>query len=116
MTGAGELTDRVTFLKAEAADDGYGNEVRSWTDYRTVWARVIEPLGREVVASGRVGEEATATVRVRGSAAIRAVTPADVLRFSGHIWNIKSGPVPVLRARDFVEFLVERGVPTGVAT
>ena len=85
MTGAGELTDRVTFLKAARADDGYGNEVQSWAEHRTVWARVTQPLGREVVASGRVGEEATATVRVRGSAAIRAVTPADALRFAGAV-------------------------------
>lgn len=115
MERTGELKDRVTFLKAATSDDGYGNDVPSWSSYTTVWARVMQPLGRELVNGGRVGEVATATVLVRRSTEIRAVTAADAIRFGGETWNIRSGPVPVLKAPGFVEFLVERGVPAGGA-
>jgi SPP1 family predicted phage head-tail adaptor len=112
---AGDLRERVAFLKATLSDDGYGNETPAWADYRTVWARVQQPLGREVVASGRLGEQATATVLVRDSSDMRAVTPGDALRFAGVVWNIRSGPVPMIKHRGFLEFLVERGVPVAGA-
>lgn len=116
MIPAGQLDRRITILKPGSfGDDGYGNDVPSWDDYRTVWARVTQPLGREVVASGRVGEQSTATVLLRDSTEIRAVTTKDAVRYAGEVWNIRSGPVPLVKYHGFVELLIERGVAVGGA-
>lgn len=108
---AGKLCDRVTFQRLTVGADTYGNATNGWSDHLTVWADVLESLGREIVAAGRVDAPRTATVRVRRNAASLGLTPADRMLCRGQLWNIRS-IAAVSRERDALDILVEAGVAT----
>lgn len=106
---AGRMRDIVTFRRKTGTKDAYGNTVQTWVDLFTESAEVMETLGREVVASGRLGEQATARMKVYRSPRTEALTSADAVFCRGEIWNIRS------RARlesdlNRLELLIERGV------
>lgn len=118
---AGRYRDRVTFLRlgpggqpGEQTDeygnpiDDYGNSTGELQDHLTVWGDMLETLGKERVASGRVEAGKTATLRVRWSSAIAGITEADAVRARGENWNIRS-IVRVGRRREVVEMLIEQG-------
>lgn len=106
---AGNLNERVTFQRATAGDDGYGNAIVAWADHLTVWADVRETMGKERVDAGRIEASGTATVRIRASDAARALTAADRMVARGSIWNIRS-VAPVGNDRAMLDLLCERGV------
>lgn len=110
MIGAGRLRHRVTFLRRVVTDDGYGNQIGPLVALFTVWGELMQARGREVVEAGRLGEVAGGVLTVRRSAAIMGLTPGDTVRCDGQDWNIRSGPIPLLKDRGFVEFALERGV------
>lgn len=106
---AGNLRDQVTFQRLVAGDDGYGNAVTSWNEtFLTVSADMLEGLGREAVAAGRLEAGRTATIRVRWSPATAEITAADRVLARGALWNIRS-VVLVGRRRDLLEMLCEEG-------
>jgi SPP1 family predicted phage head-tail adaptor len=106
---SGDLRERVTFQRATAGDDGYGNVVIGWEQLLAVWADVRETPGKERVDAGRVEASGTATVRIRASTASRALTEADRMVARGWTWNIR-GVAPVSNDRAMLDLLVERGV------
>ena len=106
---AGDLRDRVTFQRLVSGNDGYGNVVTSWSDHLTVWADVLETLGRERIAAGRIEAARTATIRVRRSSDSRQLTEADRVSCRGMIWNIRS-IAAVGRMNESLEMLCEVGV------
>ena len=106
---SGTLRERLTFQRAVAGDDGYGNVTTGWADHLTVWADVRETLGRERIEAGRIEAASTATVRIRASAATRALTAADRAVVRGATWNIRS-IVPVMNDRALLDVMLERGV------
>ena len=108
---AGKFADRVTFQRQGAGDDGYGNVTTPWVDHLTVWADVLEGLGREKVAAGRVESPKTATIRIRQSTDAATLTEADRVQARGVAWNIRS-IVRVGRKNDVLEMLCEAGVAT----
>lgn len=110
MIGAGRLRHRVTFRRRDAVPDGYGNSVGALVDLVTVWGELMQARGRETLEAGRVGEVVAAVLTVRDSPEIRAILPSDTLHHAGVDWNIRSGPIPLLKERGFVEFALERGV------
>jgi SPP1 family predicted phage head-tail adaptor len=105
----GNLRDRVTFQRATSGDDGYGNVITGWADHLTVWADIRETLGKERVDAGRIEASATATVRIRASAASRGLTEADRMIGRGVTWNIRS-IVEVGNNRALLDVLCEKGV------
>lgn len=118
----GKLLDRVTFLRlgpgGVAGDqtdeygnpiDDYGNSTGEWSEYLTRRADVLETLGKEKVATGRVEAGRTATIRLPWSDAVARITEADAVRVRGADWNIRS-IVRVGRRREVVEMLIEEGV------
>lgn len=106
---AGQFNDRVTFQRLVGGDDTYGNTVTSWnTDWLTVWADMLEGLGREAVAAGRLEASRTATIRVHRSTQSLAITPADRVLARGKLWNIRS-IVAVGRKDELLEMLCEEG-------
>lgn len=110
MIGAGDLKHRVTFCRRAQVPDGYGNMVGALSDLFTVWAQVMEARGREALDAGRVGETAGAVLTVRASQQVMGILPSDTVRFRGHLWNIRSGPIELVKAPGFLEFALERGV------
>jgi SPP1 family predicted phage head-tail adaptor len=108
---AGNLRDRITVQRAISGDDGYGNTIVSWADLITTWADVLDQLGREKLASGRLEASRAATVRVRRSTQSLGITAADRIVARGQTWDIRS-IAEVGRNREMLEFLVETGVAT----
>jgi SPP1 family predicted phage head-tail adaptor len=72
---------------------------------------MLEGLGREKVAAGRVESPRTATIRIRQSTEAEALTEADRVQARGVAWNIRS-IVRVGRKNDVLEMLCEAGVAT----
>lgn len=110
MIGAGRMRHRLTFRRRNLVPDSYGNSVGTLVDLVTVWGELMQARGRETLEAGRVGEVVSAVLIVRDSPEIRAVLTSDTLRHAGVDWNIRSGPIPLLKQRGFVEFALERGV------
>jgi SPP1 family predicted phage head-tail adaptor len=108
---AGKFRERVTFQRQGVGDDGYGNVTTPWTDHLTVWADVLEGLGRERVAAGRLESPKTATIRIRQSTEAATLTEADRVMARDVAWNIRS-IVRVGRKNDVLELLCEAGVAT----
>ena len=112
------LRERITFQRLTEGTDIYGNVVNGWADIETapdmpltVWADIRETPGKERVDAGRVEASATATIRIRSSAATRGVTEADRIMARGHVWNIR-GIAPLGNKNAFLDILCERGVAT----
>lgn len=113
-SGAGSLSERVTFQKREEVDDGYGNPVSGdWQDVFTEPARMQPRLGSEPVIAARLTGIQPFTLTVRSSTRARAVTPAwqVVNARSGTTYNIKAIANPDER-NQWLEMLVVEGEPS----
>ena len=111
MAAAGKFRERAVFEReGSGALDRFGNGAGAgWAALLTVWADLRETPGRERLAAGRLEAPATGTLRVRSSAAARAITAADRVVIRGATWNIVGGPIdPTGRGR-VLEFTLERG-------
>ena len=106
---AGRLRDRITVQRVVSGDDGYGNTVESWAALITIWADVLEQLGREKLASGRPEASRAATIRVRTSTQSLGITAADRIQARDAVWNILSISA-VSQDRNLLELLCETGV------
>jgi SPP1 family predicted phage head-tail adaptor len=109
---AGNLRDRVGFVRLQGSGGRFGNEAQSWGDpFLTVWADVLESTGKEVVAAGRLEAPRTATVRVRDTPDARTVKEADGAVIRGAQWNIRS-IARIGRKGEILEMLCEAQVAT----
>jgi SPP1 family predicted phage head-tail adaptor len=108
---AGKFRERVTFQRPGVGDDGYGNVTAHWVDDVTVWADMLDQLGKERIAAGRVESSRMATIRVRQSTQTDPITAGWRIMARGEAWNIRS-IVRVGRKNDVLEMLCEAGVAT----
>lgn len=105
---AGNLRERVAFERAaEGTRDAYGNLVPGWIPHLKTFGDVLETMGKERIAAGRMEGQGTATLRIRGSARAREITAADRVHMRGQIWQIV-GIAEVGRKGAEIEFLCER--------
>lgn len=112
-SGAGALSERITFSKRIETDDGFGNVESAWVDQFTEPARLQPKLGSEPVLSARLTGVQPFLLVIRSSARTRAVTPAwrAVNARSGAEYNIRT----VANADErngWLELLVQEGVAT----
>lgn len=66
--GAGDLRDRVTFLRSVKVSDGQGGYETSETELAAAWARVTVPQARDGVIADQTREIRTHEVVIRGAA------------------------------------------------
>jgi len=91
QTGAGARDQRVIFQRCSVTEDAMGVEVPRWDDLEPAWAKVLYGTGAERREAGALSAAQTATFRVRSTAALRSVTPADrIFHSDGQAWNITS--------------------------
>jgi head-tail adaptor len=103
------MRDRVRFDRKKTGRDAYGNEAEGWQEgFLKTYGDILETLGKERVAAGRLEGSATATLRVRGSVAASGITAADRVFMRGGLWSIL-GLARVGRKGETLEFLCERG-------
>ena len=118
MRSSGAYTrNRISFERQmPGVDDGHGNILQSsWTEVCACSAAFRPEFGREQLAAGRLESIMRGTVTVRSTAATRAVTTADRIRFSsgpyaGTTAQIRSS-IASLDARE-IEFMIESNMAT----
>lgn len=109
MAAAGKLDQRCVFERRTSAADAYGNVTDgTWAALLTVWGGLSEKPGREAVAAGRMESSAMASLRIRDSAAARAITAADRVTIGGVVHAIRDVRPP--QRFGVIEMVVERGV------
>lgn len=86
MINAGRLRKRVTIQQSSLAGNTYGEQTKTWTTFKQVWA-AVEPLqGREFWAGQQVQNETTYRVRIRYLA---GVVPQMRILYGTKVLNIQ---------------------------
>src|SRR6056297_1375630 len=90
MGRAGRLTERVAFDAPSGSTDAFGGEAEAWTAGDPVAAQWIYGKGDESVQAARQAGRKAYKIKVRSSAAMRAVTTDYRMRDvrDGTEWNI----------------------------
>jgi SPP1 family predicted phage head-tail adaptor len=83
---AGELDQRVSFLRETKVDDGMGGNTVTWPPIATVWAKVRPMSGTEREHSDRLNAQANYLIVIRYRSDI---TEKDVAEWKGTIFNIR---------------------------
>lgn len=109
-SGAGSLSEKVTFSKRIEQDDGYGGSYGQWVDQFDEPARLAPRTGSEPVIAARLTGIQPFTLTVRSSTRTREVTPAWSIKNarSGATYNIKAITNPDER-NAMLEMLVVEG-------
>ncbi len=124
---AGALTERVAFDAPSGSTDAFGGTTEAWTEHHVCAAQWVYGRGDESVQAAREAGRKAYKVRVRSSAAARAITEAyrmrDIRRglpagvqgdsLPGHRWNILE--VDAITDRAWVYLTVEGPSPTAEA-
>lgn len=102
---AGELDQRVSFLRETKVDDGMGGSTVTWPSIATVWAHVRPMSGAEREHSDRLNAQANYLIVIRYR---DDITESDVAEWKGTRFNIRFAKD---RARStFLEIEAEKGV------
>lgn len=110
--GAGELDQRITFLReATEADepvaDGQGGYALQWIPVATVWAKVRALSTREALAAAQLESSVSYEIKIRYRPGLSA---AMCVEWRGQRLNLRGAmPMPV---NDMITLLAEAGVPT----
>lgn len=83
-----KLDRRVTVLRSELIDDGFGMEQGPWLPIGTVWAHRSDISDGEKIQAGQVLATLTTRFTVRSSEFTRGIDPTDRLQHGGFVWNI----------------------------
>jgi SPP1 family predicted phage head-tail adaptor len=84
---AGNLRHRITIQSATTAQDAYGEPVRLWTTFATLWA-AVEPLqGREYFVGQQMQSEVSTRIRVRD---YPGITPLMRVYWDSRYFQIES--------------------------
>ena len=62
---AGELDRRITVQSATTTTNAVGQDVKTWTDYKTIWAKVKEENPSERIRANRVDARMTYVITTR---------------------------------------------------
>lgn len=96
---AGQLRHRVTIQTATETANGFGELVRSWATYATVWA-AVEPLsGREYLQGRQVQGSVTTKIRIRERS---GVTERMRVSWGSHTYDIEAVLRDPTNAREIV--------------
>jgi len=82
---AGQLRKRITIQRRALAQDTFGGQSSTWTDWQTVWAQISPASGSEVMAAQAVHERISHTVSMRY---IDGVTAAMRIVYKDRFFNI----------------------------
>ena len=110
MTGAGDLSERVTFAAPAPGSDGAGGVEDGFEDKFTVWAAYIHLRSSEAVMAARLEGRHSQVIRIRASSQARQITTdwraTDARTMA--VFNVRD--VTFLEDRAWVDVLVQGGV------
>ena len=81
----GKLRHRVELHQVGSNQDSYGQSVRTWTKYDTVWASIIPLQGRELEHAKQISAETNFKVTIRYN---KNVTVEDRVIFNERILEV----------------------------
>lgn len=82
---AGKLRHRVTVQQFIESQDSYGQENKTWSDHKTIWASV-EPLRvRERMEAKQQQTDITHSITIRY---LSSITSEDRIKWGSRIFNI----------------------------
>ena len=84
---AGKLRNRVQLQTATVAQNEYGDPGKTWTTFKTVWARIRPVSGSEFLEAQRVESELTHEITIRKN---DLLTTADRVKHKTKIFNIEA--------------------------
>lgn len=85
---AGLLDRRISIKRKSITQSDSGQEVVSWVDVATVWARKVENRGDERFAAQQLVGHAIKTFVIRWSDTVKEVTAEHRITFDGRDYNI----------------------------
>lgn len=103
--GAGNYRDRVEIQQQSEADDDAGQRVLEWVHYDEVWADVLLPNGKALVASDRENSLVSGSIRIRFR---KDITAGMRVLWSSMIFDVKA-VLPDTDKRQHVDLVVETG-------
>jgi SPP1 family predicted phage head-tail adaptor len=106
---AGNLRHRITIQQRSTSEDALGQQVLAWTDVATIWCRVEQLSGRELMTASAERAENTARITVRYRADL--VEKMRIL-YGATIYDITSVSDIEGRRRE-LEVMVKTGVSNG---
>lgn len=65
MKKIGDLNKRITFQTYTTTENDLGDTIKSWIDFKTVWANVTNLYGREYYAAMQTQAEKTVKFTIR---------------------------------------------------
>ncbi len=87
---AGKRNRRITFERATATTNDYGEDVRTWADYAAAWAEVLFGTGQERREAAQEAGSQAATFIVPWSPSLAAVAVTDRINALSATWDITS--------------------------
>lgn len=110
MPGAGELNKRVTLQQKTVTRAANGEEIVTWSDALTVWAKVDPIRGREFFAAAQMQGAVDYRVTIRYRAGIdRAMR----VKFGSDILELVAEPINVKSRNQWIELMCVSGVRDG---
>lgn len=102
---AGELDQRVTFVRETKVSDGMGGNTVTWPTIATVWAKVRPMSGAEREHSDRLNAQANYLIVIRYR---DDITENDIAEWKGQRFNIRFSKDEARNT--FLAIEAERGV------
>ena len=65
MVNAGEINKRITIKTQVLTQNSYGEEIITWSNFCTVWAKITSSSGKEFYAVQKLNPETTALFKIR---------------------------------------------------
>lgn len=87
MLPAGEMNQRITFQSKVSTRNDHGDQIETWNNGETVWAKVIPATGTERFRSDQLKSETDVVFQIRYLA---TVTPIRRLTWGGVQYEILS--------------------------
>lgn len=104
----GELRHRITFQSLSLTGDGQGGSLTSWTNFKTVWAKLKPISGRERNFAQRIEDVYTHEITIRK---LDGITTTMRISFQNRIFQVKSIQ-PIDEERFWMKILTEEKVGT----
>jgi SPP1 family predicted phage head-tail adaptor len=107
---AGQLDQRLTLQQKSTTTNGFGEDVVTWNDVATVWAKAAPLRGREFssAAETQSSAEVRFTVRFRDD-----VDETWRLMWRGKAYALVAPPINVGGTREWLEMMCQSGVRDG---
>jgi SPP1 family predicted phage head-tail adaptor len=99
---AGQFDRRITIQRQSITQSDSGEEIVTWVDVATVWARKIENRGEERFASQQFIGHAVKTFQIRWSTLVAELTIEHRIVFDGRTFDITD--IRELARREGIEF------------